>query len=71
MSAESGFPDTIFGHSGAGGSIGAADPHERIAFGYVMNQMSETERWLPLGKAVYRSLGYQEGRYGVWLRPGS
>jgi CubicO group peptidase (beta-lactamase class C family) len=29
----------LFGHPGAGGSIGAADPEARIGFGYVMNQM--------------------------------
>lgn len=28
-----------FGHSGAGGSLGFADPGARIGFGYVMNQM--------------------------------
>lgn len=28
-----------FGHPGAGGSLGFADPENRIGFGYVMNQM--------------------------------
>jgi len=28
-----------FGHSGAGGSLGFADPEARVGFGYVMNQM--------------------------------
>jgi CubicO group peptidase (beta-lactamase class C family) len=28
-----------FGHYGAGGSVGFADPDRRVAFGYVMNQM--------------------------------
>lgn len=28
-----------FGHPGAGGSIGLADPDRKLAFGYVMNQM--------------------------------
>jgi CubicO group peptidase (beta-lactamase class C family) len=32
-------PDTAFGHPGAGGSLGFADPAAGIAFGYVMNQM--------------------------------
>lgn len=66
---DSGLPETIFGHSGAGGSIGSADPRERLAFAYVMNQMSETERWLPLAQAMYRSFGYRQGKYGIWMRP--
>ena len=28
-----------FGHVGAGGSVGFADPHPRVAFGYAMNAM--------------------------------
>ncbi|MCU1344619.1 MAG: putative esterase, partial [Acidimicrobiia bacterium] len=28
-----------FGHAGAGGSLGMADPARQIGFGYVMNQM--------------------------------
>ena len=32
-----------FGHFGAGGSLGFADPENGIAFGYVMNQMGP--RW--------------------------
>ncbi len=31
--------DGSFGHAGAGGSLGFADPASGIAFGYVMNQM--------------------------------
>ena len=34
-----------FGHGGAGGSLGVADPEARIGFGYVMNLM-HTGRWL-------------------------
>ena len=30
---------TAFGHSGAGGSLGLADPTHRVGFGYVMNRM--------------------------------
>jgi CubicO group peptidase (beta-lactamase class C family) len=28
-----------FGHPGAGGSIGMADPDAKVGFGYAMNQM--------------------------------
>ena len=31
--------DGSFGHAGAGGSLGFADPESGVAFGYVMNQM--------------------------------
>lgn len=65
----SGLPETIFGHGGAGGSIGSADPSARLAFAYVMNQMSGTERWLPLARAIYRGLGYRQAKYGIWMRP--
>ena len=53
--------DSSFGHPGAGGSIGFADPVARIGFGYVMNQMKagvvesdSTARRLI--DALYRSL---------------
>ncbi len=49
-----------FGHSGAGGSIGFADPDAEIGFGYVMNQMSAglgaDPRWKPMIDAVYASI---------------
>lgn len=49
-----------YGHSGAGGSIGLADPDAKIGFGYVMNQMSAglgaDPRWAPMIDAVYASL---------------
>ena len=31
--------DGVFGHGGAGGSIGFADPKPGVGFGYVMNKM--------------------------------
>src|SRR6185437_4839883 len=68
-SPTSGFPHTRFGHEGAGGSNGFADPAARLAFGYVMNQMSETPRALALCAATYRSLGYRQGKYGIWMPP--
>lgn len=49
-----------FGHSGAGGSLGFADPKAEIAFGYVMNKMqlvaSDDPRTLTLIAAVHESL---------------
>ncbi|MGZ3404134.1 MAG: serine hydrolase domain-containing protein [Phenylobacterium sp.] len=52
-------PRTI-GHSGWGGSFGAADPDGRIAIGYVLNQMGSELVGDPRGKgladAVYASL---------------
>jgi CubicO group peptidase (beta-lactamase class C family) len=47
-----------FGHGGAGGSIGMADPEARVAIGYVMNQLGQgvllNERGQSLVDAVYR-----------------
>lgn len=52
--------DAGFGHVGAGGSFGLADPAARVAIGYVMNQMGEgtllNERGQALIDAVYASL---------------
>lgn len=50
-----------FGHTGAGGSLGFADPDARVGFAYAMNQMGtfsglEDPRWPPLAEAVYASL---------------
>ena len=49
-----------FGHAGAGGSIGCADPESGIAFGYTMNQMknefTEDYRYWRLLKSVYAAL---------------
>jgi CubicO group peptidase (beta-lactamase class C family) len=35
------FGEGSFGHDGAGGSLGFADPGTGIAFGYVMNKMNQ------------------------------
>jgi CubicO group peptidase (beta-lactamase class C family) len=44
-----------FGHYGAGGSVGFADPISRVGFGYVMNQMGP--RWQnPRNKALIEAL---------------
>jgi CubicO group peptidase (beta-lactamase class C family) len=49
-----------FGHSGAGGSLGFADPKAEIGFGYVMNQMqlvaTDDPRTLSLVAAIHESL---------------
>ena len=48
----------VFGHSGAGGSLGFADLEAKVGFGYVMNRMIQEEtimdkRWPALINAVY------------------
>lgn len=51
-------PPSAFGHAGMGGSLGFADPTNRLAFGYVMNQMviGPDKRAMALCKAVYSCL---------------
>jgi CubicO group peptidase (beta-lactamase class C family) len=49
-----------FGHAGAGGSLGYADPGQGLGFGYVMNQMRmdpDDRRSLDLAAAVHAALG--------------
>ena len=52
--------DGAFGHGGAGGSIGFADPKAEIGFGYVMNKMQmvgdDDPRTVSLAQAVHDSL---------------
>ena len=59
-----------FGHVGAGGSIGFADPAAGMGFGYAMNRMGPgilmNERGQALVDAAYRSLGYTSNASGVW-----
>jgi CubicO group peptidase (beta-lactamase class C family) len=61
-----------FGHVGAGGSLGFADPAAGMSFGYVMNRQGAgillNDRGQSLVDAVYRSLGYRSDAAGVWLR---
>lgn len=53
-------PSTAFGHPGAGGSLGLADPEAELAFAYVMNQMqlgvTGDPRSARLVEAAYASL---------------
>jgi CubicO group peptidase (beta-lactamase class C family) len=64
--------EQAFGHAGFGGSIGFADPVEKLAFGYTMNRMGSGVLLNPRGQslidAVYRSLGYTSDAPGVWIR---
>lgn len=63
---------TAFGHVGAGGSIGFADPAERLSVGYAMNRHGNgillNERGQALVDAIYRSLGYRSDDSGAWVR---
>lgn len=61
-----------FGHVGAGGSLGFADPAAGLSFGYTMNQMGPgilmNKRGQSLVDAAYQSLGYRSKDGGVWIR---
>ena len=61
-----------FGHVGAGGSLGFADPVAGLSFGYTMNQMGPgllmNARGQSLVDAAYLSLGYKNKDGGVWVR---
>lgn len=62
--------ESAFGHVGAGGSIGLADPECKMSFGYAMNRMGTgvllNARGQGLLDAAYRSLGYRTNKGGVW-----
>jgi CubicO group peptidase (beta-lactamase class C family) len=61
-----------FGHVGAGGSLGFADPAAGMSFGYTMNQMGPglllNARGQKLVDAAYQSLGYKNKDAGVWVK---
>lgn len=64
--------ERAFGHVGAGGSIGFADPECRLALSYTMNQMGQgllvNERGQSLIDAAYQALGYRSTASGAWTR---
>ena len=61
-----------FGHVGAGGSLGFADPAAGLSFGYTMNKMGPgllmNERGQALVDAAYLSMGYSDKAGGVWVK---
>ena len=63
--------ERAFGHVGAGGSIGFADPSCGLSFGYTMNKMGEgillNARGQGLVDATYRALGFTSNAGGVWI----
>ena len=59
-----------FGHVGAGGSLGFADPDCHLAFAYTMNKMGSglmlNERGQNLVDATYKALGFRDNKPGFW-----
>jgi len=48
--------EKAFGHAGAGGSLGFADPENNIAFGYAMNQMQADPNATPRSRLLVDAL---------------
>jgi len=45
-----------FGHPGAGGSLGFADPVKKVGFGYTMNQMGTDPLLDPRAARLFNAL---------------
>jgi CubicO group peptidase (beta-lactamase class C family) len=62
--------DRAFGHVGAGGSVGFADPQAGMSFGYMMNRCGPigllNDRGQSVVDAAYRSLGWKGKPAGSW-----
>jgi CubicO group peptidase (beta-lactamase class C family) len=60
-----------FGHAGFGGSVGFADPHAKLSFGYTMNRMGPgtglNDRGQSLVDATYKALGFFGNKWGSWV----
>lgn len=60
-----------FGHVGAGGSVGFADPEAQLGFAYTMNRQGPglllNSRGQSLVDATYRALGYRSTSSGFWM----
>ena len=64
--------EKAFGHVGAGGSIGFADPECQLGFGYSMTQMGPglmlNDRGQMLVDTAYKTLGYRTNEPGHWIK---